>query len=556
MIHFKKHTIYTLMLVIALAGCTKLDESLNDTYTNQQTANALGAAGTGLLLQTAYNDLTGPFNDVGQLRNLTQNTSDESLVPTRAGDWDDNGDWRVMHNHTWNANRGALLNTFNSLNKINFDATNVLAFNPTPVQAAQARFLRAYTLYNILDLFGQYPIRNPGDNLLNAPEVKKGAPAIDFIISELNAVLATMPAPSANINYTATSDACKFLLMRCYLNKGAFVNRATPTFADADMQQVITLGTQIMTSGRYSYTPDYFDNFTPDNQSKTKEAIWAYDNTGGVAANNLDVRSLWYSTLHYNSYDPKAPNAGWNGFTTVAEFYNTFGVNAVPTQTPNDTLLDQRIGGRFKAGMTNVPGSGLRPGLLIGQQFDDLGNKKHYRTWVAADGPNAKLLFFNPVIGAGMIESVPGLLECTGIRILKYTPDFANYDGSGGNDLIIFRYADAVLMVAEAKKRAAAPDDAGALTMVNTLRAARGAAPILPTMALVNTGNTFDPKTLLAERGREMYWEYVRRTDLIRFGVFLKPWPYKPADDPKYLLMAVPAQALAANPNLTQNPGY
>jgi hypothetical protein len=556
MIQFKKHTICVLLLVVALAGCTKLDESLNDTYTNQQTANALGAAGTGLLLQTAYNDLTGPFNDVGQLRNLTQNTSDESLVPTRAGDWDDNGDWRVMHNHTWNANRGALLNTFNSLNKLNFDATNVLAFNPTAVQAAQARFLRAYTLYNILDLYGQYPIRNPGDNLLNAPEVKKGAAAIDFIISELNAVLATMPAPSGNINYTATSDACKFLLMRCYLNKGAFANRATPTFADADMQQVITLGTQIMTSGRYSYTPDYFDNFTPDNQSKTKEAIWAYDNTGGVGANNLDVRSLWYSTLHYNSYDPKAPNAGWNGFSTVAEFYNTFGVNAVPTQTPNDTLLDQRIGGRYKAGMTNVPGSGLRPGLLIGQQFDDLGNKKHYRTWVAADGPNAKLLLFNPVIGAGMIETTPGLLECTGIRVLKYTPDFANYDGSGGNDLIIFRYADAVLMVAEAKKRAAAPDDAGALTLVNTLRAARGAAPILPTMALVNTANTFDPKTLLAERGREMYWEYVRRTDLIRFGVFLKPWPYKPADDPKYLLMAVPAQALAANPNLTQNPGY
>ena len=84
-------------------------------------------------------------------------------------------------------------------------------------------------------------------------------------------------------------------------------------------------------------------------------------------------------------------------------------------------------------------------------------------------------------------------------------------------------------MVAEAKMRAATPDNAGALTIVNTLRAARGAAPILPSMALVNTSNTFDPKTLLAERGREMYWEYVRRTDLIRFGVFLKPWPYKPA---------------------------
>lgn len=542
------------MLVAALAGCTKLDEGLNSTLTNQQTADALGSSGTGLLLKAAYSDLTSPFGDVGQLINLTGNASDESLVATRAGDWDDNGAWRVMHNHSWNADLGSILGTFNSLNKINFDATNVLAFGPTPAQAAEARFLRAYALYNILDFYGQFPIRNPGDNLLNAPEVKFGAAASDFIISELNAILATIPAASANINYKGTVDAVRFLLMRCYLNKGAFATRATPTFADADMQQVITLGNAIRNSGRYSYTPDYFDNFTADNQSKTKEAIWAYDNTSGVSANNMDVRSFWYSTLHYNSYDPKAPNAGWNGFSTVAEFYNTFGVTTATTQTPTDTLLDQRIGGRFKAGVTDVPGSGLRPGLLIGQQFDHLGNKKHYRGWVPADGPNAKLLSFNPVIGAGMIETVPGLLEVTGIRILKYPPDFANYDGAAGNDVIIFRYADAVLMVAEAMMRKAAPDNAGALTMVNTLRAARGAAP-LPSMTLVAAAN-FVPTTLLAERGREMYREWVRRTDLIRFGVFLRPWPYKPADDPKYLLYPIPSQALAANPNLKQNPGY
>ncbi len=109
-------------------------------------------------------------------------------------------------------------------------------------------------------------------------------------------------------------------------------------------------------------------------------------------------------------------------------------------------------------------------------------------------------------------------------------------------------------MVAEAKMRAAAPDNAGALTMVNALRTARGAAP-LASMTLVAATN-FVPNTLLAERGREMYWEYVRRTDLIRFGVYLKPWPYKPADDPKYLLYPIPSQALAANPNLKQNPGY
>ena len=113
--------------------------------------------------------------------------------------------------------------------------------------------------------------------------------------------------------------------------------------------------------------------------------------------------------------------------------------------------------------------------------------------------------------------------------------------------------ADVWLMVAEAKMRTG--DAAGALTMVNQLRTVRKAAP-LATMALVNTANVEDPNTLLAERGRELYWESVRRTDLIRFGVFLKPWQYKPTDDPKNLVFPIPNSALAANPNLKQNPGY
>ena len=143
--------------------------------------------------------------------------------------------------------------------------------------------------------------------------------------------------------------------------------------------------------------------------------------------------------------------------------------------------------------------------------------------------------------------------EITGIRVVKYPPDYSNYDGSAGNDLMIFRYPDVVLMVAEAKMRAAAPDNAGALALVNALRTARGAAP-MTTMTLV-TAPIMLP-ILAAERGRELYWEWVRRTDLIRFGVFLRPWPYKPADDPKNLVFPMPAQALAANPNLKQNPGY
>jgi hypothetical protein len=72
----------------------------------------------------------------------------------------------------------------------------------------------------------------------------------------------------------------------------------------------------------------------------------------------------------------------------------------------------------------------------------------------------------------------------------------------------------------------------------------------------VNPANLYDNSTLLAERQKEMYWESWRRQDLIRFGMFLKPWALKTADDPKYLLFPIPATQLVANPNLKQNPGY
>ena len=78
----------------------------------------------------------------------------------------------------------------------------------------------------------------------------------------------------------------------------------------------------------------------------------------------------------------------------------------------------------------------------------------------------------------------------------------------------------------------------------------------MASITLVNDANVYDPKTLLAERGRELYWEVVRRTDLIRFGMFMKPWALKPASDATHLVFPIPSSALAANPNLKQNPGY
>jgi hypothetical protein len=137
-------------------------------------------------------------------------------------------------------------------------------------------------------------------------------------------------------------------------------------------------------------------------------------------------------------------------------------------------------------------------------------------------------------------------LEVTGIRIFKYPVDWPNTGGGQwNNDYVYFRLADVMLMKAEALLRTNSA--AAALTIVNAIRANRGATP-LGTLTLDN---------LLDERARELYSENWRRQDLIRFGKYLAPKQLKSdVSDPKYLLFPIPNQQVAANPNLTQNPGY
>jgi starch-binding outer membrane protein, SusD/RagB family len=540
--------IKTSFLVLAAAtivgsGCTKLHENLTSTLTTAD-ANKF----SNLFLQSAYNDIGVVYEDLGNLLQLQEVSSDECFIPIRGTDWFDGGYHVQLHQHNWTRSSVSLLETeFTNLNKINYDATSVLGTDATPDQLAQARFIRCIALYDLLDLFGQYPLRQPGDNLLLAPPVYSGDSAVQFIISELTTSISNLNA--SNGTTLANQDAARALLMRVYLNRGAFNNRAAPTFADADMQQVITLGQQIMSNTSHSFETNYFNIFSPTN-SATKESLFSLPNVHGANTGSGfygSIENQWYSTLHYNQYTPLNPQAGWNGFSTMSEFYNTFGVNGTtPTQTPADTALDQRIGGTVYPGETDA--SGLRTGILIGQQYDQNGVKEQ-------DRHNNNMVFTNaeevpPTIDVSLLPSI----ETSGYRVIKYIPDYSNGATSyqvPSNYYVLLRYADVVLMVAEAKMRAAAPDNAGALTLVNTLRTARKAAPL--TAMTLNTGNVYDANTLLAERGRELYWEGIRRTDLIRFGLWSSAWRLKAADAGNFYVFPLPLDDINSNPNLIPN---
>lgn len=523
------------ILIVGLVfemGCTKLDQKLNDSLTTGSSA-----ANPTVLLNGAYNSMNGLMHAQDQLFSLQETTTDEALVPTRGGDWDDNGVWRVLHAHTWNVIHAQFKSVYNGLGGLQSAAITVLAFNPDPVQRAEALFLRSLAQFYLLDLYGQVPYRNVAEyNSLNPAPVMTPQQAIDTLVNTLTAIIPQLPA--SNKPYRASPDAARFLLMKVLLNKGAFLNRQAPTFDNADMQQVITLGTAIQ-GGGYSLTPNFFDNFGPTNSTASKESILAWPNAGAAVNNGInsgDIRARWMMTLHYNSWDKNNSfgSAGWNGFTTVADFYNTFSAS------------DTRKGGEPYPGVTSE--SGLKPGLVVGQQVNENGQNIKDR--------QGNPLSFTPDVK--LVEIDKSRLEVAGIRIVKYPPDYNAYSGGNQrNQLQIFRYADVLLMMAEARLRQTPADAAGALTLVNVLRAARGAAP-LAAITLVNPANVYDPTTLLAERGRELYWESWRRQDLIRFGVFLKPWALKEADaDPqRNLLFPIAPDELLANPNLKQNPGY
>jgi len=517
-----KILIFISFIVSVMFGCTKLDEKFSGDLPDL--ASTGGSASIGALLKGVYTSMHVTYQDQANAFALWEMSTDELIGPTRGPDWDDNGAWRVLHAHKWDGENVHLRDVFNQLLGTVFAATDLLRFDSTSSSAAEARYLRAFSNFMVLDGFDQVPYRDPGESTLKPSRVRKGTEALNYIISELNTILPSLPdAPAGR----ATKNAARVLLMKCYLNKGVYANRAAPTFAAADMNQVITLADQIINTGTFSFSTNYFDNFAPANTTIGKENIWTQENVSGVAygGDGNTVRSRYHAVMHYNQ-NP----GGWNGFTTLSEFYNKF------------EATDKRRGVAYPTPGVANPGNRVNVGFLVGQQYN-------WANDAALKDRTGLPLAFTPEVK--LIENGSNF-EITGIRSYKYPIDYAN-DGSGNvdNDYVFFRLSDVLLMKAEAILRGGTGTSAGtygstALAIVNSIRTNRGASAV----ASVNLDQ------LLDERGRELYLENWRRQDLIRFGKFLQPWQEKAASDPKYLLFAIPNQQLAVNPNLKPNPGY
>jgi starch-binding outer membrane protein, SusD/RagB family len=506
--------------VLIGASCTKLEPQLGDAPTSIAPIDAGGAPSAGSVSKVyeQLNQLLGQGNSYA----MQEHSTDEILGPTRGTDWDDFGTWRKLHLHTWDGAHNQVFDTWNGLNGALYQTT-LLAESTTASALDQAvgKFLRAYFSYMIVDLYGQLQHRPATAAIADLPEVYTRSEAIDYVISELESVVPILPAYTHALRNVATKEAAQFLLAKCYLNKAVFKQdpnspQGPYTFDAADMNKVIALCNAIATNPALSVAANYWDNFTWTNGTTSTENIFV---------RNVGIETRWATFMgaHYNM----APS-GWNGFTTLADFYNSFEA------------------GDTRKGVT-LPGytdkTGYKTGFLVGQ-IQGPKDGKIGNPIVDLKDRSGNPLIFTPDV------SLFFSTESKGIRTNKYPLDPATINDGGNaskNEYVFFRFSDVRLMKAEAILRSGTDAAETPLAIVNEIRVKRNAAPFA----------SIDLPKLLAERGRELYLETWRRNDMIRFGVFNAPVGERPnASDGTRCVYPIPNISLSSNPNLHQNVGY
>ena len=262
----------------------------------------------------------------------------------------------------------------------------------------------------------------------------------------------------------------------------------------------------------------YWDNFKWDNYQKSTELILSRASNGpGKATQTGGTTGVTWATgmgTHYNQ-----AFSGWNGFTTTADFYNSFADG------------DQRKTAEL-AGATEI--HGFTAGFMAGQQYKYDGGKK-----VEVKDRSGGKLVFSPDV------SLFFSTESKGIRTNKYPLKGDQLGFNEENEFVIFRFADAMLMKAEALVRTNKAADA--LVIVNNIRKRAGTTNL----------SAVTLNDVIAERGRELYLEGSRRTDLVRFGKYNDPVNERPIKSDGFrVVYPIPNQAVSSNPNLKQNFGY
>ena len=369
---------------------------------------------------------------------------------------------------------------------------------------AEARFMRALNYWFVLDLYGKGPYVD-----VNTPTTAYTPPAYDsvqlfeYIESEIKEIETLLP--DTNDYGRADKATVWALASRMYLNAEVYTGKSYAT-------QCIEYSKKILSTGRFTLEPDFKKLFNADNHKRTNEIIYGIYADGENAMTWGSGTNLVHGSCGSdNSQDPLkyGISSGWGNYRVRGEYADLFG---------------------------------------------DFNNTEDGRCLLWTDGQNQ---YFDTALDDG----------ACGFHSEKWTnlTDEGEMSGNpatdGANtDFPMFRLAEIYLNCAEAVVRGGTGmTRSEALDLVNAIRRRAYGS---------DNGNINDSQLtldfLLDERGREMLYENVRRTDLVRHGKFTTSayiWQWKGgvaagrAVEDRFNRYPIPASEISANPNLS-NPDY
>lgn len=507
---------------------TEIYDSANSLYVNAVASlyNYIGAHEEGEGLQ-------GTCRGIYDYNTLT---TDEAIIPIRGGNWYDGGLWENMYDHTWTATDTDLYNIWKYLYKVIVLSTKsletiekhkaLLTEQQRVDFTAEVRAVRAMYYYYAMDMFGRIPILQSSTQKTADIRQSNRSDVFWYVVKELQDVAPLLANEHSNLqgNYygRVTRPVAWFLLAKLSLNAEVYTDDDWTDSSRPDGKtimfdiegnkknawQTCVHYCDLITAAGYTLEADYTKNFAVHNEGSSEN----------IFTIPLD-KNLYLNEFHYlfrsRHYAHGGAYSGASENGTCATLH-TMAVNGFGTETP-----DARLDMNFYTGKVEVDGK-----------------------YVTLD--DGTPLEYKPLAVEENLTASP-YLETAGARMKKYEVDRTAYsDGRmPDNDIVLYRYADVLLMKSEAKVRNGESGD----EEMNAVRSRVG----MPSLSA-----TLD--NILNERLLELVWEGWRRQDMIRFGTYCKQYDIhtpSEADKKGYTtVFPIPEKAHELNPNLKQNPGY
>ena len=535
---------YIAILVVALAAMTTTSCLTEDPRDQLYEDDIYNNAGNIYINAVAvlYNYIGGSADSEGLqgtcrgVYDYNTLTTDEAMIPIRGGDWYDGGLWENMYQHKWSPNDLPLYNTWKYLYKVVVLANkslyiidknkNLLTEEQKVTYEAEVRAVRALFYYYIMDMYGRVPIvtsyEQPQDEVLQSERSE----VFRFIVDELQAVAELLPNERSNKmgNYygRVTRPVAHFLLAKLALNAEIYCDdnwtdgvpqNGKEIFFTVDGERLNAWQTCIKYCDKlaevgYVLEDDYSYNFAVHNEN-SNENIFTIP-----LDKNLYAAQFWYlfRSRHYNH------GGAFGGSSENGTSANISTVLAYGYGTDEE---DARFVKNFYAGAVEVDG---KPVMM----------------------DNGEQLEYFPLELKLNLTGSP-YVKTAGARMAKYEVDRTSHsDGrQPDNDIVLFRYADAMLMKAEAKVR---NGEDGSLEL-NEVRNRVGMPYREATL-----------ENILEERLLELVWEGWRRQDMVRFGMYHKSYDQRtqlPDEKSGYTtVFPIPQKCRDLNPRLEQNSGY